>query len=184
MIFSAPSTEHTESVGSSGSPHDRRPAWGQKARQPSLFSERLARTYDHFIDRYGDDLEVIGIAGCGAVPSALVFALAVQYGPFWAITTTACSIGFYAVGMISVIGLRDKLRDLNGSKLYQLCEARKDVCDTLQAEVSQLQHDKAHLLCERGRLLMQLRVAERVAAGLTSERQESAAVVHEFPKGA
>lgn len=178
---SAPRDERTESVSASILRSNSAEA---DARRPSPFSERLARTYDRFIDRYGDDLEIIGIAGCGAVPSALVFALAVQYGPFWAITTTACSIGFYAVGMISVIGLRDKLAEVKDSELYQLCEARKDVCDALQDENTQLEHDKAWLLCERGQLLRQLKVAE-AAAGLTSERQESAAVV-EFPnpKGA
>lgn len=178
MISFAPTTEQ---LPGSGSPHDRS-ARGQKARRPSLFSERLARTYDWFIDRYGDDLEVIGIAGCGAVPSALVFALAAEHGPFWMITATSCSIGFYAAAMTSVVGLRDKLREVKDSKLYQLCEARKDACDDLQAEVSQLQQDKAWLLHERGEILKRFGAGE-TAAGSTSERNGSAAVL-EFPKGA
>jgi hypothetical protein len=156
----------------------------------------LARAYDRFIKKHGDDLEVVGIAGCGAVPSALVFALAAEHGPFWMITTTACSIGFYAAAMTGVISFRDKIAErdqriaeISESKLYQLCEARKDTCEALQDENTQLEHDKAWLLCERGGLLRRLKAAETEAAAgelSRSDNKEASAAVFEFPdpKGA
>lgn len=193
MTISAPSTEHTESVGSSGSPHDRRPAWGQKARRPSL-SKRLARTYDWCIEKFADRAEYLCIATFAGVPVALSTGIALMIGePFWMLMIPLCGGASYITAMQSVTMLSDKIKErderiaeINDSALYQLCEARKDVCDTLQAELSQLEHDKAWLLCERGQLLRRLHEAEEAAAEKSrSENQEdSAAVVHEFPKGA
>jgi hypothetical protein len=180
----APSTEQKFS----GSPHDR--TAGADAGQPEHVAVKwLARAYDRFIEKHGDDLEVIGIAGCAAVPVGLAFGAALVHGPFWAITITACSVGFYAAAMSSVVGLRDKLAEIKDSKLYELCEARSELCDTLMAENSQLEHDKAHLLCERGGLLRRLKAAETEAAAgelSRSENKEASAAVFEFPdpKGA
>jgi hypothetical protein len=151
----------------------------------------LARAYDRFIEKHGDDLEVIGIAGCAAVPVGLAFGVALVHGPFWAITITSCSVGFYAMAMTGVVSLRDKIRDrderikeINDSALWRLCESRRELNDALITENNHLEQDIAHwkalCLIERGGL-----GAEVAAAGLTSERHESAAVF-EFPdpKGA
>jgi hypothetical protein len=187
MNISAPRVEAISSLDSSQE---------QYAGQPQEDGNNtwLARAYNRFIQKFGDDLEVIGIAGCGAIPSALVFALAAEHGPFWMITTTACSIGFYAAAMTGVISFRDKIRDrderikeINDSALWRLCEARRECCDALQDENTQLEHDKAWLLCERGGLLRRLKAAETEAAAgelSRSENKEASAAVFDFPKGA
>ena len=185
MIFnSVPSDERGSSL-----PHNCS-AGAAEARQPraNFLLGRLTRTYDRFIDKHADDLEVIGIAGCGAVPSALVFALAVEHGPFWAITATACSVGFYAAAMTSVISFTDKITalkariaEINDSALWRLCESRREQCDKLMSEISHLEQDVAHWkaisFTARGGV-------KEAAADSTSERNGSAAVLEFHPKGA
>jgi hypothetical protein len=187
MNISAPRVEAISSLDSSQE---------QYAGQPQEDGNNtwLARAYDRFIEKHGDDLEVIGIAGCAAVPVGLAFGVALVHGPFWAITITACSIGFYAMAMTGVVSLRDKIRDrderikeINDSALWRLCERRRELNEALMAENSHLEQDIMHwkVLCltERGGL-----GAEDTAAGelSRSENKEASAAVFEFPdpKGA
>jgi hypothetical protein len=182
MSFSAPRVEAISSMDSSQE---------QYAGQPQEDGNNtwLARAYNRFIEKHGNDLEVIGIAGCGAIPSALVFALAAEHGPFWMITTTACSIGFYAAAMTGVISFRDKIterderiKEINDSALWRLCERRRELNEALMAENSHLEQDIMHwkLLCltERGGL-----GAEEAAAEIScSENMEASAAVLQFHK--
>jgi hypothetical protein len=147
----------------------------------------LARAYDSFIEKYGDDMEVIAIGACGSVPSGLAFGVAAPYGPFWAITITSCCIGFYAMAMTGVVSLRDKIRDrderikeINDSALWRLCERRRELNEALMAENSHLEQDVMHwkVLCltERGGL-----EAEDTAAGIScSDKHEGPAAVVPF----
>ena len=186
--FSVPSAEHD-----SGEPSHRF-AWGRIARQPSehIASGWLARTYDQFAEKFIDDLEYACIAAFAAVPVGLSTGVALMTGePYWMLMIPLCGTAFYITAMQGVTMMRDKIterderiKEINDSALYQLCEARKDACDDLQAEVSQLQHDKAHLLCERGQLLRRLHVAEEAAAGelSCSENAKAPAAVLPFHK--
>lgn len=152
MTTSAPSDEHTESVGSSGSPHDRRPAWGQKARQPSPFSERLARVYWMAV--------ILGILAEFISAFGIIVHLPLAY---------AIALSVFTLGQIAFV--------LSALATYRThYDAANKCCISQAAAIRKLEKENIDLLYV-------VKCGE-AAAGLTSERQESAAVVHEFPKGA
>jgi hypothetical protein len=185
MIYSAPSTEHPQS----SSARNERSA-GAEARWP-YFSERLARTYDWCIKKFVDDVEYACIATFAAFPVALATGVALKTGePYWMLMIPLCGVGCYLTAMQGVTMLRDKIterderiKEINDSALWRLCERRRELNEALMAENSHLEQDVMHwkFLCltERGGL-----EAEDTAAGELSRsenKEASAAVVHEFP---
>jgi hypothetical protein len=164
--------------------------------QEADYKTWLVRKYDWCIEKFADDAEFVSIALFAAAPVALATGTALTTGhPFWMLTIPLSGFWCYCTAMISVISYREKIaerderiKEINDSALWRLCESRREQCDALMAECTQLEHDKVHLLCERGLLLKRLKAAEREAAAgqSRSENQEVSAAVVEFPnpKGA
>jgi hypothetical protein len=177
MNISAPRVEDVSSPDSSQE---------QYAGQPQEDGNNtwLARAYDWCIEKIIDDAEYFCIAAFAAMPVALATGMAFTTGePFWMLMIPLCGSGCYLTAMQSVTMLRDKIterderiKEINDSALWRLCERRRELNDALIAENNHLEQDIAHwkalCLIERGGL-----GAEVAAAGLTSERHESAAVV-------
>lgn len=150
MTTSASSTEQHHI--SSGPPHDRS-AWGQKApRQPSPFSERLARVYWMAV--------ILGILAEFISAFGIIVHLPLAY---------AIALSVFTLGQIAFV--------LSALATYRThYDAANKCCISQAAAIRKLEKENIDLLYV-------VRCGE-AAAGLTSERQESAAVVHEFPKGA
>ena len=145
----------------------------------------LARAYDWCIKKYADDAKVVTIATFSGIPVGMAFAVSAyrDVGIFWVLMITMGCFWCACVAISSAIMMRDKITErderiaeINDSALWRLCERRRELNEALMAENSHLEQDVMHwkFLCltERGGL-----GAEDTAAGLISERHESAAVV-------
>jgi hypothetical protein len=120
--------------------------------QEADYKTWLVRKYDRCIEKFADDAEFVSIALFAAAPVALATGTALTTGhPFWMLTIPLSGFWCYCTAMISVISYREKIaerderiKEINDSALWRLCESRREQCDKLMAENSHLEQDVAH----------------------------------------